>query len=280
MIWACPLCQQPLSLEAASAVCPANHRFDRAKQGYLPLLPAHHRRSAAPGDDRQMLVARREFLAGGYFQALSERLGQQLKSFAVARDLGATEHPVTLLDSGCGEGYYLAELLAATAPIEVQAYGIDISKEAAKLCSKALPAASIAVASSFALPVTDHSVDVLLRVFAPGDSGQVLRVLKPGGEFWRVAPGPDHLIELKQKLYAQATRHELPATPEGFVLIEQQALSFTVALESMEAVGALLKMTPFVWRGSREAKIELEQTSSLTVTADFVIQRYKSEHEE
>jgi len=143
-----------------------------------------------------------------------------------------------------------------------------------------LAAASIAVASSVALPVTDHSVDVLLRVFAPGDSGQVLRVLKPGGELWRVAPGPDHLIELKQKLYAQATHHELPATPKGFVLIEQQALSFTVALESMEAVGALLKMTPFVWRGSREAKIELEQTSSLTVTADFVIQRYKSEHEE
>ena len=41
----CPLCQAPLSRLDNGVVCPAGHRFDRARQGYLNLLPVQHKNS-------------------------------------------------------------------------------------------------------------------------------------------------------------------------------------------------------------------------------------------
>ncbi len=272
MIWACPLCQAPLKSCEGGVQCAANHQFDRAKQGYLPLLPAHHRRSAAPGDDKAMLRGRRTFLQGGYYKPLVERLAAELEVLCAHRS-----SPPVVLDSGCGEGYYLQQLLLVSQQwgLGLQAYGIDISKEAAKLSARALPEASIAVASSFQLPVLDGSVDVVLRIFSPGDSGEVARVLSEGGEFWRVVPGPSHLYQLKQALYDEVTLHQLPPSPEGFELISEIPIEFTMALEGSEAIEQLLQMTPFVWRGSEEGKRQLREAASLAVSASFVLQRYK-----
>ncbi len=273
MIWACPICKAPLRLGEGGVHCPRNHQFDRAKQGYLPLLPAHHRRSAAPGDDKAMLSGRRAFLQAGHYQPLVDRLAKELQELSAQR--GSS---LTLLDSGCGEGYYLQQLLVAAEAWSsgLDAYGIDISKEATKLSARALPEASIAVASSFQLPVLDDCVDVLLRIFSPGDSGEVARVLSSSGEFWRVVPGPEHLFQLKQALYDEATVHQLPSVPEGFELISEAPIEFSMSLEGSEAIGQLLQMTPFVWRGSETGKGELRRAVSLAVSASFVLQRYRS----
>ncbi|WP_439135035.1 putative RNA methyltransferase [Pseudomaricurvus sp.] len=281
MIWACPLCQGLLRVTESGVVCDANHKFDRAKQGYLHLLPAHHKRSQTPGDDRQMLLQRREFLGAGFYQPLAELLQRQwlrvVQSQAQRNSSPIANEPVTLLDSGCGEGYYLQQLQQASGPWAEQASlnGIDISKEAAKLAARSLSSVDVAVASGFQLPVRSDSVDVLLRVFAPGDSSEVARVLKPEGEFWRVVPGPEHLVELKQALYRDVKPHVLPEAPEGFELVGQENLRFPLHLDSNQAVRQLLEMTPFVWRGSREGKEQLQTADGLEVTAEFVLQRYR-----
>lgn len=268
MIWACPICQLPLNPRAGGVECSANHQFDRAKQGYLPLLPAHHRRSAAPGDDKAMLEGRRHFLSAGYYAPLAQLVAETL----CARDRVADT--LTLLDSGCGEGYYLDQIVQRAAGSELQAYGLDISKDAAKLSAKSVRSASIAVASSFQLPVIDRSVDILLRIFSPGDLNEVARVLRDDGEFWRVVPGPRHLYELKRALYDEVKLHEIPDTPDGFEALESKSLTFDIELESSEAIEQLLQMTPFVWHGSDAGKNELRQRSALSVSAEFVLQRY------
>ncbi|WP_376779930.1 putative RNA methyltransferase, partial [Stutzerimonas nitrititolerans] len=51
----CPLCQAPLQEADNGVVCPANHRFDRARQGYLNLLPVQHKNSRDPGDNQAMV---------------------------------------------------------------------------------------------------------------------------------------------------------------------------------------------------------------------------------
>lgn len=271
MIWACPICRQPLFEREGGVACAANHQFDRAKQGYLPLLPAHHRRSASPGDDKAMLEGRRRFLQAGFYQPLADLLAEKVVQLAGALN------PLTLLDSGCGEGYYLGKIIAEAQSSEtgMQPYGFDISKDAAKLSAKSVPEASIAVASSFQLPIVDLSVDVLLRVFSPGSVEEVARVLKAEGEFWRVVPGPRHLFELKQALYDDVRLHELPESPEGFVLLESLPLSFVMSLTSAESIEQLLQMTPFVWHGSEQGKAQLRKSHELNVTADFVLQRYR-----
>ncbi len=278
-IWACPLCQAPLALSDSSAKCSANHRFDQARQGYLPLLPAHHKRSQAPGDDRQMLTQRREFLHAGYYRPLAEQLCQ-LWSQRLSSEDGQT-----LLDSGCGEGYYLSQLQQVSADRgeghsgDAALYGIDISKEATKLAARVLPPARVAVASGFQLPVLDRSVDVLLRVFSPGDAGEVSRVLKPTGEFWRVVPGAEHLLELKRALYSQVKPHQLPDTPAGFRLKAAESVQFRLELQG-QAIAQLLQMTPFVWRARPEARQALELQQQLSLQVDFVIQQYQLAHPE
>lgn len=284
MIWCCPLCQEPLIASEGGTACTASHRFDRAKQGYLHLLPAHHKRTQAPGDDRQMLQQRREFLQAGGYQPLVGLLQRHwreyLASHAAAAEtasFAATAPAVTLLDSGCGEGYYLEQLqrVAEEFPGRVSLQGIDISKEAARLTARQLPGVEVAVASAFQLPVQTQSVNVLLRIFSPGDSAEVARVLKPQGEFWRVVPGPEHLLELKQSLYREVRPHTLPADPEGFAALEQASVRFTLALDSHDRVRQLLEMTPFVWRGSSDGKERLYACERLSVTADFVLQKYR-----
>ncbi|MEF1338290.1 23S rRNA (guanine(745)-N(1))-methyltransferase, partial [Vibrio rotiferianus] len=45
MNYQCPLCHQALTLTAKTFKCDNNHQFDLAKEGYVNLMPAHHKRS-------------------------------------------------------------------------------------------------------------------------------------------------------------------------------------------------------------------------------------------
>ena len=65
-IFRCPLCGGPLWEVPGGLRCPKGHRFDRAKEGYVHLLPPHRRHSKSPGDDRKMVAARAAFLERGY----------------------------------------------------------------------------------------------------------------------------------------------------------------------------------------------------------------------
>ena len=59
-LFRCPLCGGSLSGVPAGLRCPRGHCFDRAKEGYVNLLPVGQKHSKAPGDDKAMVAARRE----------------------------------------------------------------------------------------------------------------------------------------------------------------------------------------------------------------------------
>jgi len=73
---ACPLCSAPLNAVDNGVVCPAGHRFDRARQGYLNLLPVQHKNSRDPGDNQAMVEARRDFLNAGHYAPVARRLAE------------------------------------------------------------------------------------------------------------------------------------------------------------------------------------------------------------
>ena len=81
----CPICQAPLQILDNGVACPASHRFDRARQGYLNLLPVQHKNSRDPGDNAAMVEARRRFLDGGYYAPLAKRLAELAASYNPAR---------------------------------------------------------------------------------------------------------------------------------------------------------------------------------------------------
>lgn len=121
-LFRCPLCGGSLSEVPAGLRCPRGHCFDRAKEGYVNLLPVGQKHSKAPGDDKAMVAARRAFLDGGWYAPLR----QALKALAVE----VTGPAPAVLDAGCGEGYYTSGVREAllAAGREPRVAGVDISK--------------------------------------------------------------------------------------------------------------------------------------------------------
>lgn len=274
MIWRCPNCNSPLQPVDNTWRCVQGHSFDIAKQGYANLLLANQKSSRDPGDSQAMIQSRRRFLEAGYYQQLAAAIAELLTQHS-NRHGKAGEGYGTLLDIGCGEGYYLrtlSESLRETSTQATELYGLDISREAIKRAATALPSASFCVASSYRLPVQDQSADVVLQVFAPGDDREVQRVLASEGFWIKASPGPRHLYQLKQTLYQQVREHQVGEIPEGFRLVEQRQVSFALPLNSSEAIADLLAMTPLAWHGSAEGKQQLLERGALEVEADFILQ--------
>ena len=128
---ACPLDGDPMHRQGQTWRCAAGHSFDIARQGYTHLLPVQHKRSRDPGDSKAMVAARQRFLNAGHYQPIAE---------AVSR-LALAERPAEdtfcCLDAGCGEGYYLRQLVAASAPdAALSLLGLDISKWAVLSAAK------------------------------------------------------------------------------------------------------------------------------------------------
>lgn len=55
MSFSCPLCHASLTHTENSFICPQGHTFDKAKEGYVNLLPVQHKRSRDPGDSAEMM---------------------------------------------------------------------------------------------------------------------------------------------------------------------------------------------------------------------------------
>lgn len=258
----CPLCSTPLKLSpsANGYTCPNNHHFDLAKEGYLNLLPVQFKHSAQPGDNKPMIQARRAFLEAGYYEPVA---------LAVAMLIDAN-HANHLLDLGCGEGYY-SRKIETYCPNKMILYGVDIAKFAIAAAAKKQPNARFIVASSNRLPYADHCFDFVLQIFAPSKPNELLRIVKPSGLLLTVTPGPRHLWQLKECIYAKAQEHDLEATPpQGFERIDSQRIHYPITPNPQQRL-ALLQMTPFAWQASETAQQTIKDAGELEIETDFIV---------
>ena len=263
-LFRCPLCAAPLTREAGACRCPAGHSFDLAREGYVHLLPPNQKHSALPGDDRDMVLARRDFLSKGYYQPLLDTL--------CGRILGLAGGDPVLLDAGCGEGWYTAGVCQAlrAAGKRPRMAGTDISKFALRTAARREREAEFAVASSYRLPLADGRVDILLNCFSPLALEEFRRVLRPGGAFLYVVPGAGHLWELKEILYEKPYPNEEKETPyEGFRYREIVPVDGTIVLESREDIQNLFRMTPYFWKTPRAGAERLGALDRLEVRISF-----------
>src|SRR5690554_7386318 len=102
---ACPLDGDPLYRSDGTWRCAAGHSFDIARQGYVNLLPVQQKRSRNPGDSKEMVAARTQFLNTGIYEPIAQKVTE------LVRPLLQQDRPLRLLDAGCGEGYYLDYLI-------------------------------------------------------------------------------------------------------------------------------------------------------------------------
>lgn len=258
----CPRCCEPLEDRGSAFRCGTGHSFDRAKEGYVNLLPGGRLKGRPAGDNDSMVRARRQLFDAGLYQPIVDRVA------AVAAETA----PLFVLDAGCGEGSYLA---AATALAGAEGWGIDVSKAAVKLAARRNPDHHYAVSSTYSLPFADGLFDVAINVFAPRDFAEMRRVLSTSGVAIVVTPGPDHLRELKATVYDDARRH-MPQVDAEDAPVREEAVSFDLALATPQHRLALLQMTPFWWSASEQRRDEV--AASLTsVTVDMRLSVHSAE---
>lgn len=270
MSYTCPLCHQTLSLSRHTYQCANNHSFDLAKEGYVNLMPVQHKRSKDPGDNKEMMQARRRFLQKGHYQPLMQRIAE-----VCAQHTANTSH--RLLDIGCGEGYYTTQVATAltTQYPQAQTYGLDISKVAIRYAAKRYLNCHFSVASSHRLPFTDQSLDAVLRIYAPCKAQELQRVVTDNGVVITVTPAARHLYQLREEIYPDVRLHNEDAeTIEGFELEHQETLHYTMPLS--EGAGFdLLQMTPFAWKASDELRQKLTAAPVFECESHFMIRVYR-----
>ena len=238
--------------------CFSGHSFDKAKEGYVNLL-MKNASGKRHGDDKLMVLARKNFLDKGFYSTLRQRISQVLGSGNL------------VLDSGCGEGYYTS-LFAEDNTV----LGIDISKDALKYAAKRCKKATFGVASISDIPVADFSLDAVLNIFAPDSPKEFARILKEGGRLIEVLPLENHLFELKERIYQNPYKNPTPNYEKvGFKIKSVTEVKYKIHLETNEDIEALFKMTPYYYKTSRADQQKVESLETLSLSLEFAIAEYQ-----
>jgi 23S rRNA (guanine745-N1)-methyltransferase len=220
-------CHLALVREQRRLVCPRGHSFDRARSGYINLLQPQDRRSKQPGDTAAAVAARRRL----HDRGISEPLLQAIAEFA---DISPRD---SVLDAGCGDGYYLGELARRTG---CDAHGVDISIPAVEAAARRYPDCEWVVANADRfLPYADGSFQLVLSITGRMNAAEFRRVLRDGGRLLVALPAPEDLIELRGP-----GRDRVPRTVESFArdfkLAKQGRVTTTADLDAAAVDDVLL----------------------------------------
>ena len=248
------------------AQCDNNHQFDRAKQGYFNLLPSHKKRSKQPGDDAHMVASRTRFLSQGYYQPVVDSLLQ------VLHDHGLTpETAATIMDAGCGEGFYTDAIDRHFAASSV--CGFDIARPAVLAATRRNRAIQWLVASVSDIPLQGEQCDVIISIFSRTDWSEFARLLKPNGIVIMLTPGQGHLLGLRQEIYDTVRPYpedkRLQDLPAELQVVQQLSIQHEMQLQDGQAIMDLLAMTPHYWHVKPAQKAQLVQRESLLCALDM-----------
>lgn len=270
----CPVCGAELDRQdGQNSLCcngVKKHCYDLASSGYVNLCKPGQ---SGGGDSKQAVRARSEFLNKDHYlpvaKELSRIVGEHLPKGG------------TVLDAGCGEGYYSLMMAADGNAV----LGIDISKFATEACAKRARRegngnAFFATASVFDIPVADSSIFAVTNVFAPCAEDEYTRVLADSGVLIVVYAGEEHLMGLKRMVYDTAHLNTPRADlPKRMLKIYETRVKYSISLDNNSDILSLFSMTPYYWRTSPSDAEKLVGLDHLETEVDVMISVYQNRKE-
>ncbi len=261
--FACPICQENLTLVESSLKCNNRHSFDLAKFGYVNLAP-QIKQSA--NYDKENFQNRQQILEAGFYQAILD---------AVSDLLASSKTTKIILDIGCGEGFYSRKLQERHP--DKTLYAFDISKDSVQIAANSEPnwAVNWFVGDLARLPIKDASMDILLDIFSPANYGEFRRVLSKDGILIKVIPTENHLKEIRQRVQNQLTNKDYSNQDiknhfqEHFTILSSQTVSLTKPITA-DQLQALLSMTPLLFHVD-QTKIDWSQLTEITIEAEILV---------
>ncbi len=222
----------------------------------------------------QLFAARRRVFEAGLYQPLLEHIRDCALAYHPQRPSENTSAPLLLLDAGCGEGFFAANILQMLqeAAVTAQMCALDLSRDGVRLAAQhRLPGLCCLIGDLARLPLADHSVDILLNILSPANYGEFARVLRPGGLLIKVIPGPEYLQEVRQALgiapqpaAEQNMAAELWQQSLGAGCGQTQRLSYRRSL-SAEQAADFLQMSPLTFGSRQPAPTPAAELAQITI---------------
>ncbi|MGL5202231.1 methyltransferase domain-containing protein [Cetobacterium sp.] len=265
----CPVCNKKMQKIERKYICEGNHNFDVSKFGHVNLLLSNQKNSKLPGDSKEMVLSRKNYLEKGYYEGISNGVNEIIK-----RELG-DKKDIKVLDIGCGEGYYTNRLKTFLDDLDIknEIVGIDISKEAVISAAKSYKNIEWIVASASSLPIEDESLDFIICMFAKIIPEEKMRTLKKGGKLIIVSTGENHLLEMKEVVY-DVVRKEFYSPVEDlniFSHLEKVNVKYETEILEQESIENLFNMTPYRWRSPQKGVEKLFALEKLKTTVEVNI---------
>lgn len=257
----CPTCKNAMTANHHTLSCGNGHRFDLSKKGTLYFLD----HQIKTGYDDAMFAPRGRMIASGMYEPVLEALAKYLTPDEV------------LLDVGCGEGSFLADL--GKKGLAGKLIGFDISKEGVYLATNQVLDAFWCVADLTNLPFADHSFSTILNIFSPSHYEEFKRTLADHGQVIKVVPQAGYLKELRQAFYPDQLEKQTysnVAVVDKFkehltdVSVERITYTFDIPADRQQD---LLHMSPLEWQVEPERFNYLMAHPLTAITIDLDILR-------
>lgn len=260
----CPICGKALKLVDNSLLCSNNHCFDISKKGFVDFVLNN---KASKNYDRDSFENRHVILEHGMYDHIANKLVELIEKL----------HLDSILDVGCGEGYY-SKKIAQAGIKDVLAF--DISKDSIQLAAKGVNTPVKWFVGDLAhLPIQDNTVRGIIDVFSPANYAEFNRILDDGYVL-KVIPNQYHVQELRQVAKDQLQQAEysnkkvLDYFEEHYELVDQIDATKTYPVTE-EVRTAFINMTPLLFNVDK-SKIDWSQVENITVGSTILVGQQKN----
>lgn len=270
----CPVCNSNLIENKQNYVCPNNHNFDISKEGYINLLLCNQKKSKDPGDSKEMIKSRNEFLQKGFYKFISDNLNKFI--FSQLED-----NINNIIETGCGTGYYLTNLrkfLIDQSFDKINYFGLDISKHAISIASKIDKNIKWIIANSYNIPLLDNSQDIVLNIFSPYKIDEIIRILKPKGKVYFVVPSKNHLNTFREIIYgAKEQEKNIDKLKDNIEASKVLKITNSTEIEqelninNNQDIMNLLYMTPYYWNMDSKKVDIFKNMNKTTIKINVII---------